>query len=347
MLLPPLDPDSLTLFVFGPGTGESIVLFAPPDGWLVVDGCTSGERNYPLELLRHYQARPTAILLSHPHKDHVSGLSELIETYTDAADPSWPRLAMVPAPDTRGAGDLWDPVAALTGGTAEQAVATMLDRWEQRPESKWALTLGSTIPVGDAKVRVLSPVDHERDAALAAWLGRRHHDYNRAASALLVTWGGRRILLGSDLVERPGEGWTSALGQDRALPSHDVYKLAHHGAVKAIGPQVNAPSAAMLRTWIATPFARQGLPRHRDGEALEKLLAIEEKVVLTGLPQPHVRQALVSRDVQRNQIAGLLSSSTIGPPVAFPDCFVRVVVPMPGKGTIGVHPGPGAVTVKR
>lgn len=271
MLLPALEEDALTVFLFGPGTRESVVVHAPGDGWLVVDGCTAGGTIYPLALLQHYAARPTAIVLTHPHLDHARGLARLVEEFTKGPTEEWPRLAMVPAPDTRGVGDLWDPKAALDGGIAEQAIATILDRWGRSGACRWPMDLGHSHPVGEAVVRVVSPVDKERDAAANAWRAQKKHDYNRAATALLVTWKGRRVLLGADLVEEPGKGWSSAMCQDAALTDHDLYKIAHHGAVRAIGPQTGKPSSAMVRKWIATPFASQGLPRPNDGEGLSQL----------------------------------------------------------------------------
>jgi hypothetical protein len=251
---------------------------------------------------------------------------------------------MVPAPQTDGAGDTWDAFASLAGGEAEQVVATILSRWQRHAASRWELTLGSQERLGDATLRVLSPTVAERDTAARAWETEAAHDYNRAATAFLLTWQGRRVLLGSDLVEAPGLGWTSTLGLDPAVPAHDVYKVAHHGSAGAIGPQVQAPATAMTRLWIATPFASQGLPRSGDGEGLERLLNIEDEIVLTGLPCRYAEQAATARDLTRAVLRDDEASQLTGVPQGFPDCWIHVNVPRLGPAV--VTRGAGAVTVR-
>jgi hypothetical protein len=40
--LPALAPDRLQVLVFGPGTGELVVVRAPPNDWMVIDPLTPG-----------------------------------------------------------------------------------------------------------------------------------------------------------------------------------------------------------------------------------------------------------------------------------------------------------------
>ena len=68
MALPPL-ADALYVFVFGPGTGELVAVRAPPNDWLIVDGCGVGKTKYGPALLAHYGATPRMIALTHPHRD--------------------------------------------------------------------------------------------------------------------------------------------------------------------------------------------------------------------------------------------------------------------------------------
>lgn len=42
MALPQIKENELQFFVFGPGTGELVVVRAPPGKWLIVDGCSVG-----------------------------------------------------------------------------------------------------------------------------------------------------------------------------------------------------------------------------------------------------------------------------------------------------------------
>src|SRR6266478_4907602 len=75
-----LDAERLYLFVVGPGVGESILVRAPPNNWLVVDGCRVGdEGSAPVTLLKRYGARLVdGVVLTHPHLDHARGLVELL-----------------------------------------------------------------------------------------------------------------------------------------------------------------------------------------------------------------------------------------------------------------------------
>lgn len=347
MALPDVDPESLNLWVFGPGYGELVIVRAPPGQWLVVDGCGNEEDGYARRALDHYKATPALILFSHPHKDHAKGLRAVIERATGDPDTStWPRIGMVPAPDTTGVGDPWDATAALDAGLVQQVVATIHERWRQHAPCRWELGVGTSERLGDATVRVLSPTDKERDAAREAWLANRQHNYNRAASALLITWRGRRVLLGSDLEETSGRGWTAAMSQDADLRRHDVYKIAHHGSKNAVGPHVECPSAPQLRVWIVTPFSKafKGLPRFDDGEGLARLLRIEDSIDLTGLPREHERQSGQLEDrlrtVLRDDRDQEFATSTSG----FPDCWVHIRVP--SEGVPEISRGPGSVRVR-
>jgi hypothetical protein len=344
--LPVIDPQTLVVLVFGPGYGELALVHAPPGKWLVVDGCGADREGYAQQALTHYEAAPSLVMLSHPHRDHVRGLREVIENATKDPLAEWPLLGMVPAPETVGAGDKWDAVAALEGGVAEQVIATILDRWQRKPACKWLLELGASQPLGEALVRVLSPTDIERDAALKAWLaGNKRYDFNRAATALLVSWRGRRVLLGSDLVEDPGNGWSAATGQDDNLRAHDGYKVAHHTSRRAIAAQVERPNAPRLRSWFATPYpgAYGGLPRFDDGEAMDRLLAIEDPIYLTGLPREHAEQSGALEQLSRGALRDEPDRAFATPAAGFPDCFVALVLSETGLPTI--VRGPGSVRV--
>src|SRR5215217_3497310 len=79
-----LNRDWLHVFVAGPGQGEGIAVALPERGWMLVDGCSTADRRFPLEAILQ-QWRMTdddpveAMVLTHPHEDHVEGVAELIE----------------------------------------------------------------------------------------------------------------------------------------------------------------------------------------------------------------------------------------------------------------------------
>lgn len=340
MPLPPFDPDALTAWVMGPGVGELVVVRAPPGKWLVVDGCSVQRAGAAEKLLKHYGARPDAILFSHPHLDHARGLHELIQGSTRSTDADWPRLGMLLPPQSEGAGDLWDRQRAQEAGVVEQVVATILDRWEQRPSCRWPLTEGASEPLGAAVIEVLSPSVQVVSEALMRWQNGKQFDANRLATAVLVRWESRSVLLGSDLPEKPGAAWSELLAVRPSLATNDLYKVAHHGSSNAIGPQVTSVAPTSEASWIATPFASQGLPRFDADEGVDRHLRVRPALALTALPRAHAAQrgqggAVLSR-AQLAEPAGV----ELDPPApGFPDCFVMATLRRDGPPQIAWGPG--------
>src|SRR4051794_3435856 len=72
----------LHVVVFGPGYGESIAVHIPDGGWLVCDSLRGRGRasNFvpALELLAQRQESVAALILTHPHDDHVAGFDRLV-----------------------------------------------------------------------------------------------------------------------------------------------------------------------------------------------------------------------------------------------------------------------------
>jgi len=73
--------------VFGPGFGESIVIYIPGLGWGVIDSCLKNNNNPALDYLKKNNIRNIAFLiLSHPHKDHYEGFDQIIDEYIGHID---------------------------------------------------------------------------------------------------------------------------------------------------------------------------------------------------------------------------------------------------------------------
>ena len=344
MPLPDLAPEQLHVLVFGPGKGELILVRAPPDAWMVVDGCGAGGRGYAAAVLDHYDARPRLLVLTHPHDDHSHGMGDLVRR-TTAGIPSadWPRIGMVLPPGGDVAADSGGFIAAIT----LDAIAAVEDRWSAEPACRWDMDAGSQEALGEAEVRAVSPAAGTRTAQLQRWRNRRRFDRNVISSALLVTWRGRRILLGSDLVERPGGGWSASLVLDPDLGDHDVLKVPHHGSDHALHDDILRPAArvpAPLR--VIAPFNTHDLPSFEPGAGVPYIYQRAGTAFLTGLPRPHDEQ---SGRLETRPLADLCNHGSLvfNPTTAgFPDCFV--VVSFPPDGSLAtVHRGPGSVHVER
>lgn len=334
-MLPELTEDVLALFVFGPGTGELVVVHAPPGEWLVVDGCRAARVSYAQALLDHYAARPSVVVLTHPHADHAAGVADLVERYTRDEDRGlWPILGMVLPPQNEGAGNTADDQSALTGGVAERAVAAILSRWEMEPSIRWTLTVGDVRPLGDAMLTVLSPETSARTRARATYLQRRPVRWNDVASALLLEWNGLKLVLGSDLEK---SGWRAALKRRKGLAIHRALKVPHHGSRGAlVAGLLSSRSRAAEPTWIVTPFARANLPRFDAKGGVAFLHRYHSPVLLTSLPRSYAAQGgPPGEELERSQLDQLAKTDARDPArPGFPDCFVVMVAQANGSSSV-------------
>ena len=84
--LPRIRKDLVNITVFGPGFGESIIIYIPSLGWGVIDSCIHRAKNVTinpaLEFLKSQNVtRLSFLVLTHPHNDHFQGLNLLIEHF--------------------------------------------------------------------------------------------------------------------------------------------------------------------------------------------------------------------------------------------------------------------------
>jgi len=88
ILTKPAD-NEMEICVFGPGYGESIVVYIPGVGWGIIDSCVTkieGETIIPpllylLALLDPPYPPLSFVVLTHPHEDHYLGLNHIINEY--------------------------------------------------------------------------------------------------------------------------------------------------------------------------------------------------------------------------------------------------------------------------
>ncbi len=347
-MLPDLDPDSLHLFIFGPGTGELVAVCAPPGRWLVVDGCGHGGVMYAEELLEHYSASPELIVLTHPHEDHYKGLAELVDRATQGEPDTWPVLGLVMPPEAEERSGRVDDLATyLSEGGAEHAVSAIFDKWDREPRTRWTLQPGSSVQLGAATIRAVSPSEAIRHLGQQAAEQGQEFDSNQLSAALLVEWSGRRIVLGADLPETPGNGWSSAFEVEPTMAEHAAMKVPHHGSEKALHePLLGRGDGQPIPSWIATPFASKDLPRLAHGGGADRLLEHVAAFDVTALPRAHDDQADEPLRLSINELRPdgrdlVFDQRTIG----FPDCYL--VLSFPNEGEPAVQRGPGSVQVTR
>jgi glyoxylase-like metal-dependent hydrolase (beta-lactamase superfamily II) len=86
----PPDTDEVEVSVFGPGYGESILVHAGENNWLIVDSCIDPARKEPAPLtyLNQIEVNPKTavkqVIATHWHDDHVRGLGDIYKTCSSA-----------------------------------------------------------------------------------------------------------------------------------------------------------------------------------------------------------------------------------------------------------------------
>lgn len=229
--LPAPRSGELSLYLLGPGIGESVVAIMPDLRAVVVDVCECDGANLTLELLGVLGVEQVDLLaISHPDLDHVRGLSVLLdkkpprELWRYPGESSARDFALAWAKRRRET-----PLA-----NALRALGSFLSRSEG--ETFFA-SYGDRVwphPPTDYRVHSLAPTTYDQDRALRAW--------NRRLSA--IEW-------------RSTSGWTTlSLAGDRSVmhqtSSHSLSQLR---------------SARGESCWAVTSFGGRA-HRGRGGRAL-------------------------------------------------------------------------------
>jgi competence protein ComEC len=203
------------------GQGDAILVEGSGGGRLLVDGGPDPDRLL-VELDRRippWDRRIDAVILSHPHEDHVAGLALLLDRY---------RVGRVFEPGMRGPGPgyaAWLERVSDVGGPPRLSIAA-----------------GDRLAVDEIDLRVLWPLRGQ----VPAEPPDTGTGINNVSVVILGAVGGRRFLLAGDAEE---EIDPTLLAE--GLPTVDLLKVAHHGSrtatteafLSAVRPRVAVASA--------------------------------------------------------------------------------------------------------
>jgi beta-lactamase superfamily II metal-dependent hydrolase len=285
-----LEGYALSVVVFGPGFGESIVLRAATDTepvWAVIDSARRERRrktvNPALDLLVDQRARPSLVLLTHPHQDHTSGMAAIIERAAPGAILACVEPLLHP-PSPYAPVEDPDDAAAVSRSQAGLAHRAMHSAWNGG-SSKWSLLQGTSRELADWMLTVLHPTADEVDEAIARYGNRQRVNLNDLSASLLVEHKDIALVLGADCEHAAWTAIRNRMQPDDLLHTRPI-KVPHHGSRKAIHPVlIDHSQRDVDRLQIVTPFPSSGrLPRFEADQGIEMLIAAAGSVDLTAMP---------------------------------------------------------------
>ena len=245
-------PDgSVHVIVLDVGQGDSILLEGDRGGRILVDGGPDSavlmadlDRYIPT-----WDRRLDAVVLTHPHDDHVAGLVAVVQRYKvgRAFESGWPSESA--------SYRAWKSALAARGLTPSR------------------LRTGETLKLDDATLRVLWPDDGTTRPAELDPDATDNRKTNDASIVLLGEYEGRRFLLTGD-----AEGDVDPILLSRGLPTIDMLKVAHHGSATASSD----PLLAAVRPAVAViSVGAQNTYGHPNGGTVARLWDHSSRVLRT------------------------------------------------------------------
>lgn len=308
--LPAPNAGEMTLYLLGPGVGESVVAIMPDLRAMVVDVCTQGSRNLTIELLAALRVKTVDLMIiTHPDLDHVRGLAEVLAMTSPRELWRYPleararefALAWARRRKRTPLADALDALGRFVRtGEGDAFSATYGDRRWPHDTSAYAVhALAPTTYDLDLAARAWDRRLARGPAALDRWLddvasGKRPlgDAPNLVSLALVLEHGSRRVLLGGDVLRgtrSPKSGWK---GVERLLKRHGrlhllqalaAVKVSHHGSQGAFEGVVwshhSAAAAAGEPVAMIAPFTPSDLP---DPRVLAGLRPHARVILLTG-----------------------------------------------------------------
>jgi competence protein ComEC len=196
-----------------------------------------------------WDRRLDAIILTHPHDDHVAGLVAVVDRYRVGRAFESGRSVDTPAYRS------WKSALAAHGLERER------------------LSAGETLRLDDATLRVLWPDDGTVRSPLLDPSAATNRQTNDASLVLLGEYEGRRFLLTGD-----AEDDVDPILLSRGLPTIDILKVAHHGSGTASSDELLAttrPGIAVISVGADNTYG------HPNGATMARLHAHSARVART------------------------------------------------------------------
>jgi len=263
--------DEIEVTLFGPGFGEAIAIHLGDGAWFLVDSCIeptskNSASGVYLDYIGIKSEQVKAIVASHWHDDHIRGISELSEKYSDAdfvistVFNDKKSLAFLAAYNSKSSN-------GLSQGTKE--LFNVLDSHSNIYHASYkTLVFNETLNKLPVTVIALAPRPEAYSQSItrfAQYLPTSGKAINNAPDlkqnyesiVLHIDVGNDAILLGSDLEEHTNFGWTAVIVDkwSKTRKPSSLYKVAHHGSATGHCEQVwsillEEDPIACLTPWV-------------------------------------------------------------------------------------------------
>ena len=276
--------DEIEVSLFGPGTGESCVIHLGLGQWLIVDSCRArNDRRQPaaLSYLRSLgvsiRDSVVALVATHWHDDHISGMAE---TFQEAASAEFYFSSAVRIDELEAFVKDRTTASRFKSGANELAAVKSISRRDGMERVLHPVAVNTRIwssprhPI--TEVWALSPSSTDQ---LLAWehiggeLARRNNsptygqladlDPNDASVVLLLKSIYGPILLGADLEHQKNirtRGWHAVRDSVDGPIQARIFKVPHHGSSNADCPEVWEHEIAQDAICLVAPFGKGTSP---------------------------------------------------------------------------------------
>lgn len=292
------DDDELEISVFGPGTGESIVLHLGGRSWVIVDSCRNPKTRRPVavEYLQSLDVdcatQVGLILATHWDSDHIRGIGDVAKSCPGV--PIWSSAAVDHVE--------FDALLSLEerepGSTAGRLREMLLLRqalggghrigveWVRSRTMVFSLPAGAGLPRRElwalspsgrsvsAMLQRLQHVLHDGDPKDLPTAVRKMSRNDTSVALLLRIGDDRAVLLGADLehTESTDAGWLDAVAFGRELEVQaDLVKVPHHGSEDGHCDDMWELLLDKQPKGALTPFNSSSVPKDTDLDRIRGL----------------------------------------------------------------------------
>lgn len=299
MIFHPPNPDEIEVSLFGPGYGECVVVHAGAGDWIIIDSCIdsrSGEV-VPLRYLHklgvEVERQVKHIIASHWHDDHTRGLSQLVEACSGAR--FWCPAAMTNQEFFRYVELHAETLSKqATGGTTEISRVFKLLQEKKRRRNRitpnvlihqnQVCSAYSLSPSSDRYDDFLQNLAVEMPKVKSVQKRARVLEPNHLSAAVWIDLPDDGILLGSDVEEKNGHGWSLIFEEQTCIRTRaSVFKVPHHGSSNAHHDRIWSEICNSSVNAVLSPFVR-GLTKLPTLEDCKRICRLANQAYATAPP---------------------------------------------------------------